>query len=98
MGSMKSLKKLAGSLLVVGLLSATLVAETAAATRYDNQIQNTVTHKLASKAQFNEVKSSVEDGERSRRPEPDHRIRAECAGRTTGAETGDQVALCPRRV
>jgi len=51
-----------GSLLAVGLLSATLVAETAAATRYDNQIQNTVTHKLASKAQFNEVKSSVEDG------------------------------------
>ena len=54
--------KSVGALLVVGLLSATLVAQPAAATRYDNQIQTTVTHKLAAKKQFQEVKSSVEDG------------------------------------
>jgi hyperosmotically inducible periplasmic protein len=62
MGSMKSLKKLAGLLLAVGLLSATLVAETASAARYDNQAQNAVTQKLASKKQFTNVKASVEDG------------------------------------
>jgi len=56
-----NLKKLAGSLLAVGLLSATLVAETAAS-RYDNQLQNAVTQRLASKNQFSNVKSSVEDG------------------------------------
>jgi hyperosmotically inducible protein len=52
----------AGSLLAVGLLSATLVAQTGTASRYDSQIQNAVTHKLASKNQFSDVKSSVEDG------------------------------------
>ena len=58
----KSLLKAAGSLLATGLLSATLVAQTAAAARYDNQIQTAVTQKLAKKSQFNDVKSSVEDG------------------------------------
>lgn len=53
--------KLAGSLLAVGLLSATLMAETAAS-RYDNQLQNAVTQKLASKSQFSNVQTSVEDG------------------------------------
>src|SRR6202050_5535426 len=57
-----SLVKAAGSLLAAGLLSATLVAQTAAAARYDNQIQTSVTEKLAKKSQFNDVKSSVEDG------------------------------------
>jgi len=57
-----SLLKAAGSLLAVGLLSATLVAQTAAATRYDDQIQTTVTQKLAKKSQFSDVRSSVEDG------------------------------------
>lgn len=57
-----NLKKLAGSLLAVGLLSATLMAETNAASRYDNQLQNAVTQKLASKSQYNNVKASVEDG------------------------------------
>ena len=52
----------AGSLLAVGLLSATLFAQTAAATRYDNGIQTSVTQKLAKKSQFSDVKSSVEDG------------------------------------
>src|ERR1700730_11794013 len=54
--------KILGSMLAVGLLSATLVAETAAATRYDNQIKTSVAQKLAQKNQFKDVKSSVEDG------------------------------------
>ena len=57
-----SLKKLAGSLLAVGLLSTMLVAETSAAARYDNQLQNAVTQKLASKSQYKNVQVSVEDG------------------------------------
>src|SRR5271166_1485745 len=58
----QSFKKLAGSLLAVGVLSATLVAETGAASRYDNPLQSTVTQKLASKNQYSNVKASVEDG------------------------------------
>lgn len=58
----RSLLKAAGSLLTTGLLSATLVAQTAAATRYDSQIQTNVAEKLAKKSQFSDVKSSVEDG------------------------------------
>ncbi len=58
----QGLLKTVGSLLAVGVLSATLVAQTPAATRYDNQIQTTVTHKLAAKSQFAGVKSNVEDG------------------------------------
>jgi len=58
----KNLVKLAGALLAVGLLSTVLVAQTAAASRYDNQIQTTVTQKLAAKSQFGDVKASVEDG------------------------------------
>jgi len=58
----RSVLKAAGSLLAVGLLSAMLVAQTPAAARYDNQIQNGVTEKLAKKSQFSDVKSSVEDG------------------------------------
>ena len=58
----KSLGRLVGSLLAVGLLSATLVAQPTAASRYDNQIQTLITHKLAAKSQFGDVKSSLEDG------------------------------------
>jgi len=58
----KGFLKLAGSLLAVGLLSATLVAQSPAAARYDNQIQSAVTQKLAAKSQFANVKSRVEDG------------------------------------
>ena len=54
--------KLVGTLLAVGLMGAMLVAQTPAAARYDNQIQTTVTQKLASKSQFSNVKASVEDG------------------------------------
>lgn len=58
----RRLLKAAGSLLATGLLSATLVAQTAAATRYDSQIQTSIAEKLAKKSQFSDVKSSVEDG------------------------------------
>jgi hyperosmotically inducible protein len=54
--------KLAGSLLATGLLSATLMAQSAAASRYDNPIQTTVTQKLAAKNHFSNVQASVEDG------------------------------------
>lgn len=57
-----TLKQWAGSLLAVGLLSATLAAETAAAARYDHQIENAVTHKLASKSQLSNVQADTEDG------------------------------------
>jgi hyperosmotically inducible protein len=58
----RRLLKAAGSLLAAGLLSATLIAQTAAATRYDSQIQTSVAEKLTKKSQFSDVKSSVEDG------------------------------------
>jgi hyperosmotically inducible protein len=58
----KGMLKTLGSLLAVGLLTATLAAQTAAAARYDNQIQTAVTQKLAAKKQFGKVQSSVEDG------------------------------------
>jgi osmotically-inducible protein OsmY len=54
--------QLAGAFLAVGLLSITLVAQTPAATRYDNQIQTTVSQKLAAKSQFSDVQANVEDG------------------------------------
>jgi len=57
-----SLVKAAGALLAVGVLSATLMAETGAASRYDNQIQTTVTQKLAAKREFSNVKASVAEG------------------------------------
>jgi len=61
MKSVKSLVRMAGAFLAIGLLSATLMAESAAA-RYDNDIQNAVTNKLASKSQFSNIKASTEDG------------------------------------
>ena len=53
--------RLAGTLLAIGLMGAMALAQTAAATRYDNQIQTAVAQKLASKSQFADVKASVED-------------------------------------
>src|SRR6266702_3385345 len=52
--------KLASTLLGIGLLSTTLMAQSAA--RYDNQIQTAVIHKLTAKNQFSNVKATVEDG------------------------------------
>src|ERR1022692_1502879 len=57
-----SLGKVAGALLAGGLFGATLMAETGAAARYDNQIQTTVAQKLAAKSQFSNVQASVEEG------------------------------------
>jgi hyperosmotically inducible protein len=58
----KTLLQAAGSLLAVGLLSATLAAQPASAARNDNQIQSTVTQKLAEKNQFRDLKANTEDG------------------------------------
>lgn len=52
----------AGALLAVGILSATLLAQTAPAARYDGQIQAAVTQKLAAKNHFRQVQATVEDG------------------------------------
>jgi hyperosmotically inducible protein len=57
-----SLVKAAGTLLAVGLLGATLMADTGTASRYDNQIQTTVTQKLAAKRELSNVKASVAEG------------------------------------
>jgi osmotically-inducible protein OsmY len=54
--------KTAGALLAVGVLSATLMAQPASAARNDNQIQTTVTERLAKKTDFRNVNSSTEDG------------------------------------
>jgi hyperosmotically inducible protein len=54
--------KFLSGILAVGLLSATLAAQTTAASRHDNQIQTTVAHKLAAKKQFSNVSFGVEDG------------------------------------
>ncbi|HEY4902700.1 MAG TPA: BON domain-containing protein [Candidatus Sulfotelmatobacter sp.] len=58
----KSWLRIVGSLVTVGLLSATLVAQPSSAARNDNQISGTVTHKLVAKSRFAEVQTSVEDG------------------------------------
>lgn len=47
---------------MVGLLSASLFAQTSSAGRYDATIQTSVAHKLADNQKFHNVKSSVEDG------------------------------------
>jgi hyperosmotically inducible protein len=62
MSGKQGLKRALGLLLSLGLLSAALAAETSAAARYDSQLQNMVTQKLASKTQYSNVKASVEDG------------------------------------
>ncbi len=50
------------SLLMVGLLSAGLSAQTTAAGRYDNALHAKVTQELADKKQFQNLQASVEDG------------------------------------
>ncbi len=57
-----SLSKVAGTLLAVGLIGAMSFAQTPAATRYDNQIQTSVTEKLTAKKQFRDVKARTEEG------------------------------------
>ncbi len=60
-GKRRSLR-IALAALAVGVLGATLMAETSAASRYDNQIQSTVTQKLAAKREFSNVRASVQEG------------------------------------
>ena len=55
-------KSILSSLLMVGLLSASLFAQTSSAGRYDATVQTNVAHKLADNQKFHNVKSSVEDG------------------------------------
>jgi hyperosmotically inducible periplasmic protein len=57
-----SLLKTVGSLLAVGILSATLFAESTSATGNDNQTQTKLMQKLTAKNQFRDVRSSVEGG------------------------------------
>jgi hyperosmotically inducible protein len=59
---MKKIITALSSLLWVGLLSVTLVAQTTSATRYDASIQTNATQKFADSQKFQNVKSSVEDG------------------------------------
>ena len=59
---MKTLYRNLGAFLAVGLLSMALAAQTTSAGRYDSAIQAAVTKKLVSKADFNGVQASVEDG------------------------------------
>ena len=70
-GKMK-FAKLAGAVLAMGLMSATVLAQASktaavndqapAAARYDNPIQSAVTQKLAAKSQFSDVRATTEDG------------------------------------
>lgn len=60
--TVRNLLKAAAAVLATGVLSATLFARAPAASRYDSQIEEKVTQKLAAKKQFTDVKASVEDG------------------------------------
>ncbi len=57
-----SFQRIVGMFLAVGLMGAMSVAQTPAAMRYDDQIQTSVTQKLASKRQYHDVKGRVEEG------------------------------------
>jgi len=59
---MKKIISVISSLLLVGLLSVGVVAQTTHATRYDATIQTSATQKFASNQKFQSVKTSVEDG------------------------------------
>lgn len=60
--TVRSWKKVLGSIAALALLSATLMAETTAAARYDGKVQTAVTQKLGAKSKFKNVQASVEDG------------------------------------
>src|SRR5271166_223791 len=59
---MKTISRMVGSLLAVGILSVGLAAQTSAANRYDSSIQSKVTQQLIEKNEFSRVQASVEDG------------------------------------
>src|SRR5262252_6511924 len=56
------IKTALSSFLWVGLLSVSLAAQTASATRSDTTMQASLAHKFADNQKFRNVKSSVEDG------------------------------------
>lgn len=59
---MKGILKTLASLLAVGTLCATLVAQTGAAARYDQDIESRVAQQLTNKKEFRNLQSSVDDG------------------------------------
>jgi hyperosmotically inducible periplasmic protein len=59
---MTKTKSILSSFLLVGLLSASLFAQTSSAARNDATIQTSVTKKLDDNQKFHNVKSAVEDG------------------------------------
>ena len=59
---MKNILRVLGLFLAMSAFGVGLSAETASAARYDTAIQSNVTQKLASKQQFRNVHSTVEDG------------------------------------
>jgi hyperosmotically inducible periplasmic protein len=58
---MKNILRTVGSFLAVGILSASLAAQTASA-RYDNDIQSRVTKQLQKNKDFRNLQASTEDG------------------------------------
>ena len=56
------IRKVMGPVAAVTLLSSVLLAQAASVNRYDNAIQQQVTHKLDSKKEFKNVQATVEDG------------------------------------
>src|ERR1700750_846746 len=59
---MKNIQKFIASFFLVTLLSATLVAQTSSAARYDNDIQARVSKQLSDKKEFRNVQATTEDG------------------------------------
>jgi hyperosmotically inducible protein len=59
---MKGILKTLGSVLVVGILCAPLVAQTSSAARYDQDIQSRVAQQFADKKEFRNLQPTVEDG------------------------------------
>ena len=59
---MKDFLRALTSLLVVGILCATLAAQTSGAARYDQDIRSRVAQQLADKKGFRNVQASVDDG------------------------------------
>jgi len=59
---MNKISKTLSALLVTGIFSAGLVAQTASAGRYDGDIQSRVSQQLAAKKEFRNLRAATEDG------------------------------------
>jgi hyperosmotically inducible protein len=59
---MRNNRKTLNLLLAVGLLAGSLSAQELSASRHDSDIQDTVSHELAKKSQFQNIKVSVDEG------------------------------------